>query len=627
MTVEEQTANLSEMSYGGEVVGRALKENGVDSLFGIYGTLGLALEEACRQGVKWYHFRHEQSAGFAADAYARCLRKPGVCFSSSAPGFTNLVSPIAQAMGVQSPVVLLNGQHGVTGDGLNTIQEGQAHEVLKPFAKWTHRCLDWNTHSYWVRKALTESVQYPPGPVVLEFPRNSLNVRGRLRQQKYVPESKLARPAPSQGDPTTVERAVRLLSEAARPLLIAGDGVYWSDASEQLRQLAELLEIPVHSRRTARGAVREDHPLAFTGGYRSELLRNADVICIIGLRATWLEEWFEPPEWSTTAKYIQIQETSAEIWPGLPTEHAIVGSSSQVLRQMIEAAREQGARTSKREPWLAKLNEERARFKQRQQTVVERYSSPDKLLHPHVLGARIAEFLDSNATIIYDSFTATSFLTDKLEAKFAGQILDAGLHQPVGHGIGMAIGAQIARPGRQVLALMGDGGFGISAMDMETLLRYKLPAVIVLLNNSSWAGVAAGHDLFYPDMGSWENLPGIRYDRMFKELGCHTEHVERGEEITGALSRAFESGMPAIVHVIGDTHDVHPLRLRVAWGDTWSRNNIGQLPPGARALLKRSATPATIRRVQKFWADNGVHIPLDELAELAEFPKDQLGSD
>jgi len=615
----------NETTYGGQVVGRALKESGVECLFGIYGSIGLAIEEACKLGVKSYHFRHEQSAGFAADAYARCLRKPGVCYSSSAPGFANLVSPIAQAKGAQSPVVLLNGQHGVTGDGMNTIQEGQAHEVMAPFSKWTHRCLDWNTNSYWVRKALTESVQWPPGPVVLEFPRNNLNAQGPSRQQKYIPIEQVAQPAQPQGDSATVERAVHMLAQAERPLLIAGDGVYWSYGSEALRECVELLQIPVHTRRTARGAVSEDHPLAFTGGYRSELLRHADLICIIGLRPTWLEEWFEQPEWSRNARYIQVQETAGEIWPGLPTTLAIVGSAAQVLRQMIAIAKELGPISAKRGSWLAKVEEARGGFKRRQKEVVDRYlDTPGKLLHPHVIGAHIAEFLDPSATVIFDSFTATSFLTDKLESKFAGQILDAGLHQPVGHGIGMAVGAQIARPGRQVLALMGDGGFGISAMDMETLLRYKLPAVVVLMNNSSWAGVAAGHDLFYPETGSWENLPGIRYDRMFRELGCHTEHVERAEELTPALHRSFKSGLPAIVHVVGDTHEIHPLRLRVCWGDTWTRGNLHELPAGARELLKRSASVSTLQRVHKFWVDNGVDIPIEELAALADFPIEKL---
>ena len=612
------------ITYGGKVVGQSLKEGGVEAVFGIYGSINLAIEEANRLGVKMYHFRHEQSAGFAADAYARCLRKPGVCFSSSAPGFVNLVSPIAQAKGALSPVVLLNGQHGISGDGLDTIQEGYATEVMKPFAKWTHRCLDWNLHSYWVTRALNESVQYPPGPIVLEFPRNSLNVRGPEQQMKYLSEGR-PRPSLPQGDSGEVERAVKLLLAAERPLLIVGDGVYWSDGMRTLRELAEHLNIPVHSRRTARGAVSENHSLAFTGGYRAPLLRDADVICIVGLRATWLEEWFEPPEWTRSAKYIQVQENASEIWPALPTEIAIVGSSGPILAQMLVAAIDLVKTPPKRDPWLGQLAEARSRFKRRQAETLEHHlRSNGRLMHPDVLGARLAEFLDPSTTIIFDSFTGTSFFTDKLEAKFAGQIIDAGLHQPVGHGIGMCAGAQVARPGKPVMTLIGDGGFGISAMDMETLLRHKLPAVVVLLNNSSWAGVAAGHDLFYPEMGSWDNLPGIRYDRMFRELGCHTEYADRPDEIIPALDRAFSSGKPALVHVVGDTNDVHPFRLRICWGDAWTRGDIDQLPEGAKAQLRKVASPATIQRTRKFWLDNGVDIPAEELAVMADFPKEKL---
>jgi len=624
MTKPVDSDRKTALTYGGKAVGQALKQGGVDSVFGIYGSINIAIEEANRQGVKMYHVRHEQSAGFAADAYARCLRKPGVCFSSSAPGFANLVSPIAQAKGAMSPVVLLNGQHGTTGDALDTVQEGYAAEVMRPFAKWTHRCLDWNMNSYWVRKALTESVQYPPGPIVLEFPRNSLNSRGPDRQMKYLANGGPL-PARSQGDPVEIDRAVRMLLEAERPLLIVGDGVYWSDGMEALREVAEYLKIPVNSRRTARGALREDHPLALGSGYRGELIRAADVICIVGLRATWLEEWFEPPEWSRGAKYIQVQETAGEIWPALPTEAAIVGACGPVLGQMLAAAKDRAKTPPSREAWLAKLAEVREKYRRRQSETLERHlKSHPRLMHPDVLGTRLAQFLDPGATIIFDSFTGTAFLTDKLEAKFSGQILDAGLHQPVGHGIGMCVGAQVARPGKQVVTLIGDGGFGISAMDMETLLRYKLPAVIVLINNSSWAGVAAGHDLFYPDMGSWDNSPGIRYDRMFRELGCHTEYVERPDEIVPALDRSFSSGKASVVNVVADTADVHPFRLRICWGDVWTRDDLDELPEGARAQLRKGASAGSIRRTRKFWLDNGVDIPAADLAKLADFPEEQL---
>ncbi|MBW1946170.1 MAG: thiamine pyrophosphate-binding protein, partial [Deltaproteobacteria bacterium] len=526
---------MKEITYGGRTIGEALVEQGVECLFGIHGVINLAVEEACRLGVKMYHFRHEQSAGFAADAYARCLRKPGICFASTAPGFWNYGSAIAQANGALSPVVLLVGQHGAASDQLCALQEGYATEVFKSITKYTHRCTDWNMNSFWVRKAINDSMNYPPGPVVLEFPFDNLNAKGENRQQKYIFDKTQVIDIPQgQGDPHFVEEAVTMLSQAKRPLLVTGDGVYWSRGENELKEFAELMKIPVHSRRTGRGAVSEDHPLAVTGGTRAHFLKNADVICIIGLRATFLEEWFEPPDWTRHAKYIQIQQDPNEFWHALPTEVGIVGSSKLVLRQMIDCARS------------------------------GKEHVPDRK----------------------DSFTATGYLTDKLEVNYAGQILDAGYHQALGQGIGMAIGAQVARPGRQVLALQGDGGFGISCMDMETLMRYKLPAVIVLFNNSSWGGRSLAKNIYYPNMASWDNLPGIRYDKMFSELGIHTEYVENPEDARPALERSFNSGLPSLVHVVGDTDELHPIRMRLNMVDVWTRGDIKDLPSEVKDEFK-----------------------------------------
>jgi acetolactate synthase I/II/III large subunit len=160
-------------------------------------------------------------------------------------------------------------------------------------------------------------------------------------------------------------------------------------------------------------------------------------------------------------------------------------------------------------------------------------------------------------------------------------------------------------------------------MDMETLMRYKLPAVIVLFNNSSWAGRAMDRRVYYPNMGSWDNLPGIRYDRMFAELGIHTEYVENPEDALPALERSFNSGLPSLVHVVGDTDELHPVRFRVNMIDVWTRGNINDLPGEARAEFKK-ATPRTLIRVHKMARDRGLHIPFEELADLADLKIDDI---
>jgi len=196
-----------EKTYGGKVIGQAFKKEGIEKIFGIHGAINLAVEEACKQGIKMYHFRHEQSAGFAADAYARTLRRPGVCFASTGAGFANYVSAISQAYRTYSPVLLMIGQHGVALDKLGATQEAYGTEVFKTITKYTHRCFDWNMNAFWIRKALRDCMTYPQGPIVLEFPITNLNAKGPNEQQKYIQKEQVAKLPMSQGDPAEVERA------------------------------------------------------------------------------------------------------------------------------------------------------------------------------------------------------------------------------------------------------------------------------------------------------------------------------------------------------------------------------------------------------------------------------------
>jgi acetolactate synthase-1/2/3 large subunit len=166
--------------------------------------------------------------------------------------------------------------------------------------------------------------------------------------------------------------------------------------------------------------------------------------------------------------------------------------------------------------------------------------------------------MDRDATLVVDSFTMSGWLTQWFPARFAGQIVDAGPLAPVGHGVGMAIGAQLARPGKQVVLVIGDGGLGIGGWDIETALRYDLPIVTILWNNSSWGPSFEQMPLLRGRTEPFRMLEGIRYDRMFEVLGCHTEHVERPEELVPALERALSSGRASLVNVVGDKRIGHP---------------------------------------------------------------------
>lgn len=605
-------------TFGGKVIGEALVEEGVECLFGVHGAQWGSIEEACRLGAKLYHFRHEANAGFAADAYARCTRKPGVCFVSMAAGMSNMLAPLYHAKGCLSPLVVMASQHNPGKDALGALQEGYGERVFSDLCKWTHRVIDWRTDAFWVRKALRDAVHYPPGPIALSLTQSAMGGAGPDAQKHYVPRALSPVVPKSAGDPAYVELAVARLLAAERPVLIAGDGVYWSDAAHELKELAELLRIPTCTRRTARGALSERHPLAFTQDYRAGFVEHADLACLIGMQVTALDRWFEPPVWDARTKFVQIQEKPELVWYGLPTEATVVGSSKLVLRQMIDCARNLVKSTPERKVWLEQLEKTRRSVERRREEVVKKQWDA-RPIHPDVLGAEICDFLDPTATLIYDSYTGSHYLTDKVVAEAEGHVLDAGLHQHLGHSIGMAIGAQIARPGRQVLAQIGDGGFGLSGMDMETMLRYRLPAVVVLLNNDSWGGRTIGGPLYLPQHGSWANLPDIRYDRMFAELGCHTEYVTEADQIRPALERAFNSGRPALVNVRCEATRTSRRLLPIWLVLTWMRGNFAQLPAEAQEELRRQPF-AMFRAAAAAAREDGCHVTAEELADMVGRP-------
>ncbi|MDO8670679.1 MAG: thiamine pyrophosphate-binding protein [Dehalococcoidia bacterium] len=613
---------MSDIMYGEKTVAIALKEEGVDALFGVHGENSLLVDEGCKLGMKLFHVRHEQAAAYAADAYARCLRKPGVVFVHRTSGFANIVPGLYHAKGVGSPIVAIAGTRGLVadGDGMGVHQGGKSPaELAQGICKWTQRITNPHVLSFWVRKAMMDSVQYPQGPITLEMPADIGKAKGTQDQLKYIDKAKVPAVPKTAGDPTCVQKVVEILLQAKRPVVIAGDGVYWSDAMAELVEFAELLQIPTCSRRTARGAVPESHPLAFTPSYRRGFLEGADVICILGHRINSLDEWFEPPDWKREAKYLQVQEVAEDIWYALPTEAAVVGSSKLVLRQMIECARSLiGTKGVDRAEWVEALSLAKEKVVRGKKEAVQRAMTL-KPVHPQALAGEIASFLDPTSTIIYDSLTVTAFMTGQVEARYAGQVLDAGMFQTLGHGVGMAIGAQAARPGKQVLVLMGDGGFGIGGMDMETLLRCNLPAVFVLFNNSSWGGKAWMKEQWYQGAAAYPDmLPDIRYDQMFGALGCHTELVTESSGIRPALYRAFNSGRTALINVIGDTNELHAVRQRTNLLETWAREDREEMAEEAQAELRKYSF-GTLVRTQKMMRDFvfGIDVPLKELADAA----------
>jgi acetolactate synthase-1/2/3 large subunit len=362
----------------------------------------------------------------------------------------------------------------------------------------------------------------------------------------------------SAGDPAAVERALEALVAAERPLIVAGDGVFWSDAAAELRTLARRLGIPVYTRRACQGAVPEDDALAVRGAWKKAFTGRADVILAVGFRFWSGEHFGEPPTWNGSATYIQIDPTPTRVGWHVPADIPLVGDPKLVLRQLCERADALGVAGPRRadDPWLAEVARARTQFERalREQEDGVHGALP---IHPARLTRDLLEVMDPDATLVIDSFTLSGWLSQWFAAKFPGQVVDAGPLAPVGHGIGMGIGVQLARPGKQVIVVIGDGGMGIGGMEIETALKHRLPIVTLLWNNSSWGPGFEQMPMLRGRVDAFDMLPELRYDRMFEAIGCHGEHVTQPDEIRPALTRAFSSGRASVVNVIGDPRVGH----------------------------------------------------------------------
>ncbi len=542
---------------GGQLVGRVLRSQDVKYLFAVNGGHTWPILGALREhGVKLIHMRHEQSCAYAADGWARSTGTTGVCCVTAGCGLTNAVTGLCTAGLAGSAVVCIAGQHPTTEDGLGSFQEAYGSEVCRSFSKYVKRVLDWSAIEVGLRQALREASAAPQGVALVEIPTNILYLRGAESAQRRGAQVFGRDELRSEGDPRSVARAIDILLAAERPLVVAGDGLFWSSAADELRAFAELTGIPVYARRSGQGALPEDHALAIRGPWKKPFTGRADAVLAIGFRFWSGEKFGEAPTWNEAARYIQVDAAPSRIGLHVPAEVAIVGDPKLVLRQLTEAAGDRDWTSPAHASWRGEIGDARGEF-DRFAGELEHAHHRDIPIHPARIARELSETLNPDATLVIDSFTMSGWMAQWFRARFPGQILDAGPLAPVGHGVGMAIGAQLARPGKQVVLIIGDGGIGISGFDLETARRYDLPIVTVLWNNSSWGPSFEEMPFLKGRTDPFEMLPGQRYDRMFEVMGCHGEHVERPEDFRPALERALGAGKTAVINVIGDRQVGH----------------------------------------------------------------------
>jgi thiamine pyrophosphate-dependent acetolactate synthase large subunit-like protein len=528
---------------GSEVLAKALRTQGVDTMFYLMGGPMLETEAAAiALGIRAIDHRHEQAAAFAAHAYTRVLRRPGVCMGASGPGATNLLTGVATAFTDCAPLVAIGGSSPRVSFGMEAFQEIDQLAVFKPVTKWAERCYDAKRIPDVVASAFRQATSGRPGPVYIDMPGDVLGEKIEEEKVTYAPAWKAA--PRTLGDSGAIKEAIALLARAERPLLIAGSGVWWSDGAAALQAFVEASGIPFYTKPISRGLIPEDHALSFLNA-RSTAFTEADVLLAVGTRFDWMIQFGRPPRFGADLKVIHVDVNPAELGHNRDVDVPIAGDARAVLEQLTAEAR--GKLDPKRYGnWTGRLRVIDAE----KGAESDKAMSSDKLpIHPLRLCKEVRDFMRRDTILVVDGQEILNFGRQAIPTYTPGHRLNSGAFGTMGVGLPYGVGAKVAKPDAHVLVLHGDGSFGINAMDIDTAVRHKINVVCVISNNGGWTADASWSRPL-PKPG--RNLGFTRYDRLAMDLGAHGEHVEKPNDIRPALERAFAAGKPAVVNVITD---------------------------------------------------------------------------
>ncbi len=546
-TETEPTTRL----HGGRLVAKRLRAHGVSKLFTLSGGHLFSIYDGCRtEGIDIVDVRHEQSAAFAAEGWAKVTRTIGVCALTAGPGVTNGMSAIASASQNHSPVVVLGGRAPQFRWGQGSLQEIDHVPFVRPLAKLAATAGATEEIPGLVDDAMQAALSPHSGPAFVDFPLD------HVFTEAPEPDGGLRLPEPWReegADAKAIERAAALLAEAERPVVMAGSGLYWGRGEKALRVLVERLRIPVFLNGLGRGCLPADHDLYFARA-RGDALRGADVALVIGVPLDFRLGFGK--SFADDAEIVVIDVAEPTRDHPRPVSAELYGALPATL-EALAAATPPADRAS----WIRSLQETESEKREAERPDFEDSRAP---LHPMRIYGELAQLLDRDAIVVCDGGDFVSYAGRVVDSYQPGCWLDPGPYGCLGSGPGYALAAKLAHPERQVVLLLGDGAFGFAGMEFDTLARHGVAVVGVVGNNGVWALEKHPMEFLYGYSVAAELRPETRYDRLAEALGCHGELVRTPAELRPALERAFACGRPALVNVLTDPTVAYPRKANLA---------------------------------------------------------------
>ena len=540
---------------GADAIARILQLEGVEYLFS-YPNHPL-IDAAARLGIRPIIARGEKTLINIADGFCRANngRSPAVIVVQSGPGIENAFGALAQAFADSIPLLVIPG--GPDQHRLGEPPEFDPLPVYRNISKWVGRINFPDRIPELMRRAFAQLRNGRGGPVLLELPRDVSSAE--VEEFPYTP----ARAYRSAGNPEDVQQAARALLEATRPVLHVGHGVLWAEACDELRELAELVQAPVMTTMAAKSAFPEDHPLSIgAGGHTlsdtaASFLVKADLV--FGIGCSFARGAFSTPI-PGNKRLVQITHDAANIDRDYAVEHAVVGDAKLVLRQLIDQVRSQSG-GSKADGVAGEIQRLKQAERQKWQPRLTSDATP---ISPYRVIAELMNALDRRRAIItHDSGNPRDQLLTSFEALVPRGYIGWGKSTQLGTGLGIALGAKLAKPDHTVVNVMGDLAFGTVGMEVETAVRERLPILTVILNNGRMGGY--GHHMPDASQRYGANLLSGDYTRVAAGLGAYAEQVASPGDIGSAIQRALQAnrdGQTAVLEMLTGEETDYPMSVQ-----------------------------------------------------------------
>jgi acetolactate synthase I/II/III large subunit len=546
---------------GGHLVARALKSEGVDTIFTLCGGHIIDIYDGCvDEGIRIIDVRHEQVAAHAADGYARQTGKLGCVVTTAGPGCTNAVTGVATAFRSESPILHIGGQGALTQHKMGSLQDLPHVDMMTPITKFAASVPATERIADMIAMAAREAFNGAPGPAYLEIPRDVLDREVDLTKAVVPQPGKYRASTKSMGDPRDIERLADILVASERPAILYGQQVWTARGHNEAVALLRGLDIPGYFNGASRGLLPPGDPHHFDRT-RGEAFANADVIVIVGTPFDFRMGYGKRINKNLTL--VQIDMDYRTVGKNRDISLGLVGDPGVILGAVLQAAsgRLKDGQRQARQQWMRQLTAAESAATEK---LMPLFKSNNVPIHPYRVAYELNEFLADNTIYIGDGGDVVTISAQAVRPRRPGQWMDPGALGSLGVGTGFAIAAGLADPTKEVLCYYGDGSFGMTAFDMETANRFGVPYVAVIGNNSAMNQIRYGQLAKYGEQrGSVGNLLGdVPFSRFAEMLGGYGEEVRDPAQIAPALQRARESvqrlGKSAVINIWVDPREYAP---------------------------------------------------------------------